>query len=1396
MAVSAIVAAASTASGLAASGGVAASLTFSFGLAGFAGIASHFLVTTALGAALNALTPKPSAGGGIGGYSGNAIGSNLDRQVIYGETRVGSVVVFADTFGPSNWYLDQVHVFAGHPIEEFVEWYIDGNRVVDLDPTTGEVLEVELEDGTFSTTLYAPNRAYIKNPRLGTETTPAFPDLIQRYTDDGITDQWTNACRLTGCAAVHTQFIVNTETNIWPNGLPKVEAIIKGKKVYDPRTGVTAWSDNAALCIADFLVSDYGVAEDDNLIDWGSVSAAAAVCDQTNTPQGEKRYAFDGAFLTSTTPYDFLSQGLTAMGGSLWYSQGNWRMKAAHWTAPVLTITEDDLRTGQIDLNTRHSRRDNFNEIKGTYRGPETKYQVTNYPAVRNYTATGPLVIVGNMQVGESYEIASLGVTTDWNFIAGTTGKTYNVGDVVRVVNVQATDGDGYITYDAFLDVDNGQRSSIALDLPFVSNSDQCKRLARIALERNREQLTVAVTTNLRSMKAQVGDNIEFTYERFGWDRKTFEVVSWGFVITDELEPLIKMVLREVSQAVFDDKYDGIALERNNTRLPNPFTLSAPISLAYNHESNIDDDGKTVTSILFDWTHEEPDSVTNYEFQYKVNGTSEWFGGSSVVNSNFTLPNVPSNVVYNWRVRAVNALGIKSAWAVGTNAAGLPDATVPQAPQSVTGAGSYRSIKLDWPNVTLNTDGSAYKDHNYYEIFRDSVLVGTSNGSSFVDNALSSATNYAYTVRATDLTGNVSALSSVTNIVTLADPADGVDGISVLIVYAEDASGNNQSTTAGSREFVQYVEYNTGGSTPSLPVSGTFVKFVGSGQSIWPIYASDASGSEQSFIQDNGGINRPFVNFYERANAAPTLPRFQDENGNTLYWARVGAEAGVPGEDAVNIYISADDQTVTYDGNGNISPSSQTFNFEAFTSNTGTNTVSWTTVPNVKSGTGTNFYLDETHFDSKFSGAQKVQVTASVNSDAGVISDTVTVYPLKDGSGGINVLLTNEAVSVPANDDGSAPFLGLTETSIVVYQGIDTLEATLVDPPPEGAFTVIAVSYPGASGPQTGTVNGAVYTLGDLTAMTSDAAERVIFIRYRANGQSSAIATRVTQSFAKAKQGNSGQTGDRGPGRWDIILPSGVPLPKNSSNGYAYYWNTYGRINGNVAPVRPVRNDQAWYRDSNKNQDVAICQTVTSDTVHTWQQQDEVVDGNLLVTGTLNVMDVAIGGNIQSNNFVSGSTGWRIRSTGSAEFNGPVISRPVELHSFDRTLSGNFFPGNRLSWFNTGVRLGVNDLANATNNTVLIQVALVGLPSSTGTFPSSETYWGFDCELINGARRQLNGNTWNQSSFSYRNDPSSVVTFPGATATNQRLLFDLVFYGTPGVGFSNPTVRVTTYLVS
>ncbi|MRJ40834.1 MULTISPECIES: hypothetical protein [Idiomarina] len=98
---------------------------------------------------------------------------------------------------------------------------------------------------------------------------------------------------------------------------------------------------------------------------------------------------------------------------------------------------------------------------------------------------------------------------------------------------------------------------------------------------------------------------------------------------------------------------------------------------------------------------------------------------------------------------------------------------------------------------------------------------------------------------------------------------NGNNGVSVLVVYADDAAGNNQSLTAGTRKFINYYEYT--GAVPTLPISATFVQFIGNdgspGQSIWPIYATDSSGSNQSF----DATGKTWVTFYE-SQTQPTLP--------------------------------------------------------------------------------------------------------------------------------------------------------------------------------------------------------------------------------------------------------------------------------------------------------------------------------------------------------------------------------------------------------------------------------------------------------------------------------------------------------------------------------------------
>ncbi len=62
------------------------------------------------------------------------------------------------------------------------------------------------------------------------------------------------------------------------NGFPNFAAQIKGRKVYDPRAPITAWSDNPALCLADFIESSsYGL---NRTTDSTSVGDAADECDE------------------------------------------------------------------------------------------------------------------------------------------------------------------------------------------------------------------------------------------------------------------------------------------------------------------------------------------------------------------------------------------------------------------------------------------------------------------------------------------------------------------------------------------------------------------------------------------------------------------------------------------------------------------------------------------------------------------------------------------------------------------------------------------------------------------------------------------------------------------------------------------------------------------------------------------------------------------------------------------------------------------------------------------------------------------------------------------------------------------------------------------------------------
>ena len=680
-------------------------------------ILGKLLTSVVLGAAMRALSPKPSMSGQNRGYQTTAIGTALDHQIIYGKMRVAGARIYDEATGTNNTYLHRILAFAGHEIQSFDKIYVN-DELVTLD-VNGEVVTPTKYAGKLRFKLH-----------LGSPNQTADTFLVNESA------HWTTQHTLNGIAYMYVR--LKFDANAFPNGIPEFTAVVSGKKVYDPRTSTTAWSDNPALCMRDYLTSPtYGLQEEVANIDDTLVTSSANVCDQLvgspvfkmwvggeykiktvgntdftlygspdnnvgtlfiatgfPTSQSESgivetaRYTCNGAFTLAVTPYDMLNSMLTSMDGSMWYSQGKWRMKPAYWTTPVLDLNEDDLRSS-LSVSTRHSRRNNFNTVKGTFRGEETNWQTTDYPQVTN---------------------------------------------------------------SAFLSADGGQESVADIDLPFTDNSVEARRIALISLERNRQQLTVDASFGLKTLQVQVGDNVRLTNTRFGWTNKEFEVVAWNFGLTDGLDLQTQMTLRETAESVYDEVSDGVVYEADNTTLLSPFDVP-PVGLSAVPRTAVIRE-KLTNIITLSVTSGASERIDYVESEFKLSSAVDWITLGTGQLGNFEAIDLQDGD-YDFRARAVNTFGIKGQfeYLFNINASGLL-----QPPADVTGFvaevnGSV--INLDW-NAVPDLDLS------YYVIRHTPTLLGANwpNSSVYVSKVSRPASSVSvpaksgtYMVKAVDKSG-------------------------------------------------------------------------------------------------------------------------------------------------------------------------------------------------------------------------------------------------------------------------------------------------------------------------------------------------------------------------------------------------------------------------------------------------------------------------------------------------------------------------------------------------------------------------------------------------------------------------------------------------------------------
>lgn len=714
------------------------------------------------------------------------------RQIIYGETRVSGTLVYISTTGTKNEYLHLVIALAGHEVEGIGDIYFNDELALS-DPTYSG-------SGSAASGRFAGYAEIYK--KLGSDTQTVETNL--ESATSGLTNgKWTSNHRLRGIAYLYVRLTWNEK--VWVGGIPRVAAMVKGKKVYDPRTATTAYSSNAALCLRDYLTDTrLGMAMDSSEMDDTAFTAAANICDEqvqilpASPTTYENRYEANGVLFTSASPDENIGKLLSAMGGLIAYSGGKIVPYAGGYRIPTVTLSEGDF-AGAVQIQTKTSARDRVNAVKGVFVSAKSEWQPTDFP---------PLV-----------------------------SSTYYAED-------------GNIRY--YRDV----------VLPLTTSSSCAQRLARIELRRARQELTMTARFKLDAMQLRAGDTVMITNAKFGWTNKVFEVMDWHFASDGEPPQLVvEMTLRETASAVYDwDVTDEIEMANApTTTLPNPFALDAPTNLSLVADGTtqlVQADGTALPRIKVSWSAPAEQFIQaggSVGIDYKESTSTTYLTWATVPGDR-TLEYISSDVkiglTYNVRLYGLSYFQVATSYVTATVNV-QKDTTAPNAPTSLTAnVGTGRAVSLDWAD---NTEA----DLSEYGVYRNTSGTTPANAntdkiaevraSRFVDTEVAVGTTYYYWVTAYDFLENVSGFSNRAQAIATAITAGSVDTTAPSTPSAPTLSSETTYLASDGTALARITV-----TAPAMPTGGALltILFRRSGASEWQVGNQIGSGSIAVSIDD------------------------------------------------------------------------------------------------------------------------------------------------------------------------------------------------------------------------------------------------------------------------------------------------------------------------------------------------------------------------------------------------------------------------------------------------------------------------------------------------------------------------------------------------------------------
>jgi len=604
----------------------------------------------------------------------NQRASDAPLPIIYGTRKVGGAIAFI-AVSTDNQFLYLVLALCEGQVEGMKELYIDEklyatytgsysaygtdqtisstyavstsvpsatNLTID---TTHQVYKGTEEKDGNETTHYLTNFAFFNGTDNGVNYNSIFSELSSLG--------WTSSHLGKGVTSAALRFKYNADAF---NGLPKIQFLIKGKKINTVPNGTASYnySANPIYQVFDYLTnSRYGKGLPTSVIDTASFATAGGICDGTVTPYTGAStqplfagHTFVGA---EASLIDNVKKIISATRSYFVYTGGKYKVQIEGTGSSVLTFTEDMIVGGMVlQGETKDSR---FNRVIARFPDEDEGYH--------NNEAVYP------------------------------PSDETNVASAYKYANMLADD--------------NNEQLEMEISLDSVTNYYQAEDLAEYVLKKSRNSIGIGFNATSEGTNVVIGDIIKVTYSSFGFSEKEFLVEG----ITIHPQGIVGIEAIEYQSSIYTFGAKTQKPDTPTTNLPDPTTVQAPVLTSITDTAVNVTEGNlnVIMTVTFRGTSDF--FVDKYEVVYKKSTDSIYKSAGLSSNTVREIP-VESSTTYNVKVRAINSLNYKSAYVAGDHyVVGFEDP-----PANITG------LSIDYQDeiAVLKWDTSTDLDLAYYHI--------------------------------------------------------------------------------------------------------------------------------------------------------------------------------------------------------------------------------------------------------------------------------------------------------------------------------------------------------------------------------------------------------------------------------------------------------------------------------------------------------------------------------------------------------------------------------------------------------------------------------------------------------------------------------------------------------